>query len=258
VTFQWTPGTEAANYWLMVGTWLGGNTIYSQDQGTLTSAPVSGIPVDGRLIYVRLWSYINNAWQSNDYAYRAFSSGGAVPAKAQMTSPPGGSKLPGASASFQWSAGVAVSRYYLMVGMWPGGNTVYDADQGENRQVTVAGLPTDGRTLYVRLWSYIDGSWQFLDYSYEAAGTFTPVKAVMTAPAPGSTLPGASVSFQWTAGNGVLRYYLFIGTWLGGDNLFSQDMAASLSANVTTLPVNGSLLYVRLWSYINGSWQYND
>lgn len=31
------------------------------------------------------------------------------------------------------------------------------------------------------------------------------------------------VPFQWSAGNGVLRYYLFAGSWLGGDNLYSQD-----------------------------------
>lgn len=258
VTIQWTAGTDATNYWLMVGTWLGGNTLYSQDQGTLTSAPVSGLPTDGRLIYVRLWSYINSTWQSSDYTYRAFSSGGTVPVKAQMASPVNGAKLPGASVAFQWSAGVAVSRYYLMVGLWPGGSTLYDGDQGENRQVTVPGLPVDGRTLSVRLWSYIDGSWQFADYQYEAAGTYTPVKAAMTSPAAGSTLPGTSATFQWSAGSGVLRYYLFVGTWLGGNDLYSQDLVTSQSATVANLPANGSLLYVRLWSYINGNWQYED
>jgi hypothetical protein len=29
-------------------------------------------------------------------------------------------------------------------------------------------LPTDGRTLYVRLWSLVSGAWQFNDYTYTA------------------------------------------------------------------------------------------
>lgn len=39
-----------------------------------------------------------------------------------------------------------------------------------NLAVTVPNLPTDGRTLYVRLGSMIQGSTQFQDYTYTAAG----------------------------------------------------------------------------------------
>jgi len=34
---------------------------------------------------------------------------------------------------------------------------------------TVTGLPTDGRTIHVRLWFRIAGSWQSADYLYVAA-----------------------------------------------------------------------------------------
>ncbi len=41
--------------------------------------------------------------------------------------------------------------------------------RGTNRTtVTVAGLPTNGNTVYVRLWSLINGAWQYIDYTYTA------------------------------------------------------------------------------------------
>ena len=33
---------------------------------------------------------------------------------------------------------------------------------------TVSGLPTNGSTIYVRLWSLIGSTWQFTDYTYTA------------------------------------------------------------------------------------------
>jgi hypothetical protein len=35
--------------------------------------------------------------------------------------------------------------------------------------MTFTTLPTDGSTLYVRLWSQIGGAWQYADYSYKTA-----------------------------------------------------------------------------------------
>lgn len=256
VTFQWSAGQDVKQFWLMIGLWPGGDTLYSADQGLLTSAPVSGLPVDGRTIYVRLWSNIDNQWVYNDYQYRA--AGVVSPAKAQITEPAPGSTLAGSTATFRWNAGVAVIRYYLFIGLWQGGNTIFSQDMNTAQEATVTNLPVDGSTLYVRLWSYIDGAWQFNDYTYRAAGTVTPAKAELTSPAPGSTLPGTSATFQWTAGQAVTRYYLFIGRWPGGNTVFSQDMGTSLSATVTNLPADGLPVYVRLWSYIQGAWQYND
>ena len=39
---------------------------------------------------------------------------------------------------------------------------------GASTSYTATGLPTDGRTLYVRLWSLVSGIWQFNDYTYTA------------------------------------------------------------------------------------------
>jgi hypothetical protein len=34
----------------------------------------------------------------------------------------------------------------------------------------VSNLPANGSTIYVRLYSYINGAWQFTDYTYTSTG----------------------------------------------------------------------------------------
>src|SRR5689334_9479371 len=47
ITFQWTGGIGATDYWLYVGTTQGGLDIYSADRGTSLSATVSNLPTNG-------------------------------------------------------------------------------------------------------------------------------------------------------------------------------------------------------------------
>ncbi len=114
------------------------------------------------------------------------------------------------------------------------------------------GLPTNGTTLYVTLWSIINGQWQARYYTYTAYGT--PVLAVLTSPTPGTQLPGSSATFTWTAGTDVSSYALVVGTFPGGQDLYAVQTKA-LTAMATGLPTNGTTLYVTLWSIINGQWQ---
>ncbi|MEX0409845.1 hypothetical protein ABGN05_30005, partial [Aquibium sp. LZ166] len=91
--------------------------------------------------------------------------------------------------------------------------------QGTSTSKTVSGLPSSG-TIYVRLWSYISGSWQWNDYTYKAGGG---TKAVMTSPTPGSTL-GSSATFIWTTGSGVSQYWLYVGsTGVGSYNIYQAS-----------------------------------
>jgi len=183
-TFAWDAGMGVSRYYLFVGNWLGGDTLYSADQGTNFAATVPDLPTDGRKIYVRLWSLIDGAWVIRDFEFRAYSSTPGGPQKAQITSPAARSTLAGTSATFNWSSGVAVTRYWLFAGLWEGGNTLYSADPGTDLSATITNLPTTGQTVYIRLWSYIDGAWQSSDTTYTASGSSgPPAKAAMTSPA---------------------------------------------------------------------------
>lgn len=118
---------------------------------------------------------------------------GGGTAKAEIISPPPGSTLSSSAVTFVWSAGSRVTQYSLWVGSTPGGQDLYSASQGTNLSVTVSGLPTDGRTLYVRLWSFINGTWEGNDYTYTAAGSGGAELTVIT-----SSLPSAETGVAYT------------------------------------------------------------
>jgi serine protease len=252
VTFEWTMASGVSEIVLYVGTTGPGSyDVYYASQGTSLSSTVSGLPTAGT-IYVRLWSYLEGAWQYSDYTYQ----GGRDPSTPGLTTPAPGSTLTSSTVTFAWTAGsAAVSQVALYVSkFFAGGSDIYGAYQGASLSSTVSGLPTDGRTVYVRLWWYVDGGWRYDDYTYTACTH----RAQLTAPTPGSTLTSSTVTFEWTAGTGVSQVALYVGTGgFGSYDIYHGYQGASLSATVSGLPSEGAL-FVRLWSYLAGGWQYAD
>jgi hypothetical protein len=112
-----------------------------------------------------MWSWINGAWQGTDYTYTA--SGSIVPAV--LTSPTPGSTLTGSSVTFGWTAGKGVTYYSLWLGTTgAGSHDLYNPPALTTLSTTVTGLPTNGATIYARMWSWINGAWQGTDYTYTA------------------------------------------------------------------------------------------
>ena len=195
--------------------------------------------------------------------FSALQSLGGGGAAAAITSPTPGSTLPGSTATFAWTAGSGALQYWLYIGTSPGGQELYSQSQGLNRSTTLSGFPTDGRTLYVRLWteSGTSGNWLFRDYIYTAAsGGGGGAAAAITSPTPGSTLPGSTATFAWTAGSGALQYWLYVGSVQGGTDLYSQSQGLNRSLTLTGLPTDGLAIWVRLWTEIgtSGNWFFND
>ncbi|HWX20405.1 MAG TPA: PKD domain-containing protein, partial [Candidatus Binatia bacterium] len=92
-----------------------------------------------------------------------------APAKATMSTPTPGSTLTGSSQTFTWSAGTSVSSYQLWVGTTQGGKDVYASSAITATSLSVTKIPTHGKTVYARLWSYINVAWQYNDYNYVEA-----------------------------------------------------------------------------------------
>ncbi len=76
-TFKWSEGNEVAEYWLGVGTsqekidgTVSWGDIYNQKTGTKTSATVTGIPINGNKLFVRLWWKKGDDWFHTDYIYQ--------------------------------------------------------------------------------------------------------------------------------------------------------------------------------------------
>jgi uncharacterized protein YkwD len=185
-------------------------------------------------------------------------------AAATMSSPANGSTLSGSSASFSWTKGSGALEYFLYAGTSAGANNIYGASAGLNTSASVGNLPTNGSTVYVRLWTRFSTGWQFADYTYRAStastggGTTTTTgKAAMTSPAPGSTIHAGTATFAWTNSTGAQQYFFYIGTTPGSNNLFGQSMGLSRSVTITGFGQSGTV-YIRLWTLLATGWQYND
>jgi len=174
---------------------------------------------------------------------------------AALTAPVLGSVLASSSATFTWSPGVGATDYMLYLGSTGvRSNNLYDSRPTAATSVNVNGLPVNGEAIYARLYSFIGGAWESLDYTYAAAS-----QATLTSPAPSSTLTGSSVAFTWSAGTGVSMYYLLLGSdGVGSSNLYNSGYTFHKSVNVTGLPVNGETIYARLYSQLGGAWHYLD
>lgn len=249
VTFTWSSAAGAAAYRLDVGSTAGGTDLYSATLGLATSQSVT-VPVDGRTLYVRLWTQMNS-WVHSDYTYTA-----KLPAvKAVMQSPAAGSTL-GTSATFTWSAGQSVTEYWLYVGHSAGAGDIYSVSQGTALSRTVT-IPADNSTIYVRLSSKMAGAWSYNDYTYKSSqAVAAKIKAAMTSPGSGSRV-GSTITFSWTNGTAT-QVWLYISKMAGGNELYDKNQGTATTCTVTGMPADSGTLYVRLWSVLSGEWVFND
>ncbi|HXI27475.1 MAG TPA: hypothetical protein VNG89_03610, partial [Vicinamibacterales bacterium] len=106
------------------------------------------------------------------------SAAAPTPAPAEIINPPAGATLTSASQVFNWNTGVGVSSYQLTVGTSPGANDLYSGAMTTGVAAVVSGLPTTVGTVYARLSSLINGTWQFVDHPYATAGTSRAVGTI--------------------------------------------------------------------------------
>ena len=139
-----------------------------------------------------------------------------------------------------------------------GSSNLYNSGNVTATTETVSDLPSNGQTFYVRLYSLINGAWQYTDYSYVASGS--PTQAVLTTPGPNTSTPlsGVSVTFSWTPGNTATHFEFWVGTSVESSNLYNSGNVTATTETVTGLPSNGEKIYARLYSLIDGAWQYTN
>jgi hypothetical protein len=176
---------------------------------------------------------------------------------AALTTPAPGSTLAGSSLSFTWTAGSGATDYELFLGSTGKGsyNLYYSGDKTVT-SVEVGGLPTNGETIYARLYTNFNGTLDYYDYTYKAV---PQAQATLTSPVPGSALPGTGVTFTWTAATGATDYEFFVGsTGPGSYNLYYSGNTMATSATVDGLPATGQTVYARLYTKFGGVLEYND
>jgi hypothetical protein len=260
--FFWT-NSGADFYQLAVGTTGPGAVdigLYPGTPTTSNTATVTGLPTNGRTVYVRIYSKIGSIWYATDYTFTAATSSGTSPAT--MISPTSPLTFTGTSQAFSWT-NTGANAYQLAIGTTgPGSIDIgyFPATASTATTTTVTGLPSNGSTIYVRIYSQIGGTWLASDYTYTATTAATAATAAtMLAPLT-TTIIGSSQSFDWT-NSGADLYQLAVGTTGPGAidiGYFPSVASTATSAIVSGLPTNGSTVYVRIYSKIGGTWFARD
>ena len=104
------------------------------------------------------------------------------------------------------------------------------------------------------------GTLSAANYTFAFVGgtmTVTPVKAAITAPTKGSTIYGTSAVFTWSHETAATSYQLWFGSTPGTHNI-AVITTSALTGTVTTLPANGSTIYVTLYGFAAGAWTVQD
>ena len=223
VTFQWSGGTGVTNYFLYVGRSFGANDIYGQSQGLNLSATVTGLPIDGSTVYVRLWWATSAGWQYRDYTYSAkplvllannVSLSGQAGAQGslqlyKLRVPVGQGRL-----NFSTVGGTGDCDLYLRFGSAP---TLSSYDWSSTRSSTTESVtvnnPTSG-DWYVLLYAYSAYSGVTLTASYGTADlTKTSNSINQTTVAAGDALTVTlSVTNQGNAASDATRIYFYFRT----------------------------------------------
>jgi subtilisin family serine protease len=255
ITFSWDANGLCPDAWkLWVGTSSGSRDLYDSGKlpGTDGEHRAKGLPFDGSAVHVRLKYQINGKWYNKDYQYEA------VTWTIGITDPVAESQVESRNVTFTWADGSAeVTRWRLYVGSGIGKNDYYDSGRliASTLQTDTAGLPKDGRRLYVRLRFKIHGLWEFADYQYTAVDKLPKI----TSPEPGSTLGDYSVTFNWTPENySVDKWRLYVGSAPGLKDYYDSGGLYATQSTCSVVPTDGSKIHVRLKYKWKGIWKSRD
>ena len=186
VVFDWTADGENVTQWrLSIGTTQGAADVYDSGEldGSILSATVTGIPKNGSQLHARLSFEIGGSWDFKDHLYTALLG------TPEIIAPTPGSVLTGSDATFEWIADDSPAlNWILRVGTTFKAGNLFSSSvlSADTLSISVTGLPTDGRTLYVRLQYQIGEDWFPVDYTYTAAD----FASELLTPIPGSVLSG--------------------------------------------------------------------
>src|SRR5688572_33394993 len=84
-SFSWTAAQGATGYAIYAGSSVGGYD-YFASLFPGTTGTVIGLPTNGSVVHIRLWTNFNGTWQTRDYQYNA-AGPSATASSAQAASP---------------------------------------------------------------------------------------------------------------------------------------------------------------------------
>lgn len=252
-SFNWAAPETADLFELLLGTTGPGSTDVYQDTTTNSFATVDRLPDDGRPVFARLRTRIDNQWRYDDYTYLGYDS---TQTAATLLSPLTGAFLKGTELDLRWDHPAGASAFDLLVGDQGAGSHNLRASQiTDATHAQITDLPLHGQTLYLRLFTKND-SWLYRDYTVIAASNAS--RADLIAPVPGTGFSEATVTFRWNSPIGARHYDLLVGTTgPGATDIRASNVTGANSVTLTNIPTDGRAVYVRLWTNVD-DWEYQD
>jgi kumamolisin len=120
----------------------------------------------------------------------------------EIVDPPPGSVLSSSTVTFSWTAGDATT-YRLFIGSFFEGQDIFNSGPVSDHSATVTNIPTDGRTIFVRLASFVQGA-PPQDYTYTAP-TLIPAAPIIS-PSGGSFRRNVTVSMADLTSGATIHY----------------------------------------------------
>jgi len=203
VTLNWSApannGSPITQYEVQYGTTASGlfDQIFIDD--ALPGATISGLAVNTEYQFrVIARNGIGDSLSSN--VVTVTLEGVA----AEIQDPIPGTTISDATVLFQWDTGWAVDEYRLYVGTTVGAGDIADSGAITDTSYMVTNIPIEtGDTLYVRLSSLINGTWEDNDYTYK-----TTPNLVVTFQGTGSGVDEVTVGNVWQQVNYTLTVNL--------------------------------------------------
>ena len=162
------------------------------------------------------------------------------PTAPDILSPTPGLTLPSSSVSFVLSD-VTADQYVVTVGNTIGGTDLGRFDFRARTTGLVDGLPTDGRTLFVRAWARHGDTWHHTDHTYSAhtEETIDTELPEMVSPVPGSMLSKSTITFSWTESNAT-QVVVRIGRSPDDASLGQYGVGTQTAFTARRLPLDGT------------------
>ena len=168
--FTWSgTNIDTTEYVLYVGSNQGARNYGSDNTSIYTSSSAIDLPGDGSTVYVRLWYRLNrnSPWLYIDETYTTTTS-----LLVEITSPvpPGPLTDPTGTETFTWTPNLTdATHYWVYAGSSQGGRDYVDTGLLSTTATTLTGLPTDGSSIWIRLWHRDIRHWEYIDVEYTAA-----------------------------------------------------------------------------------------
>ncbi len=240
---QWTSVPAAQAYVLWVGTAVGGHDVVATYEVQGTSYQASLPP--SRTLYARVWTEVGGIWRYVDSTF-------TTAPVATLVAPANGATGVSATPVVQWTPVAGAQAYVLWVGTTVGANNVIETKELQVTAYQPSTLLPANRMLYARMWTELGGVWRAVDSTFSTA----PM-ATLTSPADGTSGFAVTSPMQWTSVSGAQAYELWVGTTIGGRDVFATIELQVTSYQPTGLPPNQTL-YARMWTEVGGIWQYVD